>query len=738
MILHATTIALSAFLLFLVQPIIARQILPWFGGSAAVWTTCLVFFQVALLAGYLYSDVVIRRLAPRSQAIVHTVLVLASLAFLPITVDEVFKPTEATQPVGRILLLLTMTIGLPYLMLATTGPLVQAWFTRRFHGARVYRLYALSNLASMIALIGYPPLIEPHASGWQQSVGWSVGYGVFALLAIASAWSGATRGALAGGERTGHGPLAAGAPLPPDEAGRETAAADAHAAGISAPPAGRGRPPAGATAMATAMRAAHDEAGAPIGLPAGDRAAPGVAEQALWALLAALGSVLLLAVSTHITQNVASIPFLWIAPLAVYLVTFILCFDGSGWYWRPQYLLLAALATVVMIGGLSWRPAGFGVERLVLPIDIAVPLYVFGLFVLCMFLHGELVARKPAPEHLTRFYLMVSAGGALGGLAVGVLAPLAFDWYWELPLALAAVAALVALLSRGPLRVAGAVAGLACAALLVDYVRWVRDDVIELQRNFYGTLRVKQADYGDPRLDRRRLVHGVILHGEQFTHPELRRQPTTYYGPTSGVARAIDARREGPMRVGLIGVGVGTLATYGRTGDVYRLYELNPVVMDVARRQFTFLADSAATIEEALGDARLVLEREPPQRLDVLAVDAFSSDSIPVHLVTREAIAVYRRHLAERGIVAIHISNRYLDLSGVVRQLADEAGMHAVRFIDEPPDDNPLFRSDWILLTADAMIAEVLRGIGGTDVAAPPAGRRPWTDDHHNLFEILK
>jgi hypothetical protein len=701
MILHAATIALSAFLLFLVQPIIARQILPWFGGSAAVWTTCMVFFQVALLAGYFYSDLVIRKLAPRAQATVHTVLLLASLAFLPITVSEAMKPTDATEPVGRILLLLAVTIGLPYLMLATTGPLVQAWFTRQFRSAQVYRLYALSNLASMLALLGYPPLIEPNASGMLQSWGWSTGYAVFVLLAIAAAWTGVRRGAGA--------------------APAELAAVDAHAEGIAA------APPAASSAASPSVTGV---AGTP----------PTLSEQGLWLLLAALGSTLLLAVTTHITQNVASIPFLWVLPLSIYLITFILCFDGKGWYWRRPYFALAALATVAMLGGLSWRPEGLGVERAILHIEHAVPVYAFGLFVLCMFAHGELVARKPAPAHLTRFYLMVSLGGAVGGLLVGIGAPLAFDWYFELPLALTVVAALVALLSRGVLRIAGAVAAIACAALFADYVNWIRGGVLELSRNFYGTLRVTGSADGDvSKGASRRLLHGVILHGEQYMAPDQRAVATTYYGPTSGVGRTIEAARGAPMRVGVIGLGVGTLATYGREGDVYRLYELNPVVLDVANARFSYLKDSRAKIEPALGDARLVLEREAPQKFDVLAVDAFSSDSIPVHLLTREALAVYKRHLAERGAVVFHITNRYLDLSGVVRQLADEAGLHAVRFSDEPPQEAVQYRSDWVALTPDAAFAAKLRQAGGVELSVTRGGtQRPWTDDHHNLFEVLK
>ncbi len=705
--LYAATIALSAFLLFLVQPLIARQILPWFGGSAAVWTTCLVFFQVALLAGYFYSDVVVRRLPPRGQAALHTALLLASLAVLPITPAEGFKPADAGHPVVRILTLLTVTIGLPYLMLATTGPLVQAWFSRRFEQARVYRLYALSNAASMLALVAYPPLIEPNASSRAQSVGWSVAYAVFALMAIAAAW-------LALRTR------AAAAPAP-------TAGEAARSDVVPHPTGGMTPDPTGGVTP-------DPTGGAHAGV---DGARPSWRNQALWMALAALGSVLLLAVTTHITQNVASVPFLWVLPLAIYLVTFILCFDGRGWYWRPQYLLLAPLLAVAMLAGLSFRPTGAGVERAILHIDYAVTLYGFGLFVLCMFLHGELVARKPPAGHLTRFYLMVSLGGAAGGLLVGVVAPLLFEWYWEFPLALAATAALAAALATGGHRAVAVAATLACAALLFDYVRWIHDDVIELSRSFYGTLRVKEADADDPRLGRRRLLHGVILHGEQFLNPEWRGLSTTYYGPSSGIGRTIDALRASPQRVGLIGLGVGTLAAYGRDGDVYRLYELDPAVLDIAQRRFTFLTDSAARIEPALGDARLVLERESPQRFDVLAVDAFSSDSIPVHLITREAMQLYRRHLSPQGAVAFHISNRYLDLTGVVRQLADDAGMQAIRIVDDPGDASYLYRSDWIVVTANPVLADALTMAGGTPAPTQPR-LRPWTDDHHNLFDVLK
>ena len=699
MTLFASTIALSAFLLFLVQPIIAKQILPWFGGTSAVWTTCMVFFQCVLLAGYFYADTLIRRVTPRRQAIVHTTLLLVSLAVLPIIPSEALKPVDDSDPTARILGLLALTIGLPYLMLSTTGPLVQAWFARRYAGGQVYRLYALSNVASMGALIAYPPLIEPLSSVRVQSWAWSAGYAVFAVLAALAAWA-AVRG--------------------PSAATLGTDAAT----------------PAASPAPAAAADAA---------------AAPRWHRQLLWLTLSALGSVLLLATTTHLTQNVASVPFLWVLPLALYLLTFILCFDGRGWY-RPRLMApLAALAALGMLAGLIWRPTfpgsapWIGYERGLMDITHAVPVYAVGLFVLCMFCHGELVERKPAPQHLTRFYLMVSLGGAVGGLLVGVVAPVVYDWTWELPQALALVAALalgLALADRAPVR---AVVGLAClvgtVAAYVEYRHDIRDRAIDISRNFYGTLRV-QATGPDSDPDARwRLLHGVIIHGEQYRDTARRAMPTTYYGETSGVGRAILGLREQPaaeaQRVGLIGLGVGTLAAYGRAGDHYRIYEINPKVIELARERFTYLPQSPAEIVTPLGDARLVLEREAPQRLHVLAVDAFSSDSIPVHLVTREAMAVYRRHVRDDGAIAFHISNRYLDLSGVVQQLADSVGWTAVSIADDPPESSHLYRTTWVVITRNPALLEALKAAPGAEDIPRPV-TRPWTDDFNNLFDVLK
>lgn len=701
--LFVSTVGLSAFLLFLVQPLIAKQILPWFGGSAAVWTTCMVFFQLVLLAGYFYADWVVRRLTPRRQAQLHGGLLAVSLLLLPITPSAAFKPDAADHPVGQILLLLAATIGLPYLMLSTTGPLVQAWFARHYAGTprlvSVWRLYAWSNVASMAALLLYPPVIEPLASARTQSLAWSAGYALFALLAAASGW-------LASRPRPG--------------------AVDGAAPSTAAPTA------------------------APQVEPA--PAPPSLATQAGWLALAAMGSVLLLAITTHITQNVASVPFLWVLPLALYLLSFILTFDGRGWYWPRVYPVLVALLATAMMAGLVWRPTrnwalddGWATlfEVGLMHLKLAVPLYAGGLFVICMFMHGELVARRPAPAQLTRFYLMVSLGGAAGGLLVGIVAPLTFNAYWELPAALLLSAVAVAVLGRRWVRALGTVALVLSAVIGWRHVAQVHNGAVEIARDFYGTLRIQRHAEGDQPAALHRMVHGVIAHGEQY-RDDRRRQPTAYYGPSSGVARALMALREqqaGAQRVGLVGLGVGTLATYGRTGDTYRFYELAPQVLQMAQRHFTYLSDSAATVQTALGDARLVLEREPPQRLDLLAVDAFSSDSIPAHLITREAMAVYSRHLRAGGVVAIHVSNRYLDLAPVVAAAAAQAGLRAWLVEDNPAEETGLFESDWVLVTAnDALLAMLAQqGIGAA--AVPQRNGRPvraWTDHFNNLFEALR
>jgi tRNA A58 N-methylase Trm61 len=668
--LFACTIFTSAFLLFLVQPIIAKQILPWFGGSAAVWTTCLVFFQVALLAGYAYSDLTTRHLKPRTQAILHIVLLAASLAVLPIVADASWKPAGAEDPGLRILGLLLATIGLPYFLLATTGPLVQAWFARSFPLGTVYRLFALSNLASMLALISYPFAFETWITTAVQAWAWSAGYALFALLCGVSAIYSLRKGA--------------------------------------------------AVAAVTTDAAA-------------DAPRPAKIDLFLWLALSAMGSWLLLAITNHITQNIASIPFLWLAPLTLYLLTFILCFESDGWYRRS--LLLGPLA--VILGYCAW---GLQTSEVTLEIKIAIPLYLTGLFVACMFYHGELARMRPAPRHLTLFYLMISLGGALGGMFVGLVAPRIFPTYYELGMGFVLTAILAAItLRKMPLFVwmsAIAMAGV-CGYFWNLQIEQVREDTRVMMRNFYGTLRTK--DIGDASNEDgvRRLIHGVILHGEQYLKGDRRTQVTTYYGPDSGVGIAIKNINPVNQHVGVIGLGTGTLAVLGKPGDTYRFYDIDPNVIDVARREFSYLADSKAAIETRLGDARLNLEREAPQNFDILVVDAFSSDSIPVHLITREAMAVYMKHLKPGGAVVFHVTNRFLKLAPVVKRIADEAGLFAVLVVDEA-EETDYSKTDWVIVSRDKSVIEKEAIAKKASEIETIPGLRLWTDDFNNLYQILK
>ncbi|WGT61463.1 spermidine synthase [Variovorax paradoxus] len=670
-LLFAGTIFSSAFLLFLVQPLIAKQILPWFGGSAAVWSICMVFFQAVLLAGYAYSDWVTRHLRVRMQAALHVGLLLASLAFLPLVVAARWKPTGAEDPTWLILGLLLATIGLPYFLLSTTGPLVQSWVARTPWSARVYRYFSLSNLASLLSLLSYPVLIEPRSSLLQQAQGWSWGYGLFAVLCagttllVAYRWPGV-----------------------PERPGQALAADEA-------------KPPRWPDVL-------------------------------LWLSLPALASWLLLAVTNHISQNIAAVPFLWILPLSLYLFTFVLCFESDRWYRRGVFLPLAAGVLVLCAFGLQHHIGS--------DVRTGLPIYVGGLFVLCMFLHGETARLRPAPRYLTRFYLMLSLGGAVGGALVGLVAPHVLPAYYELGigLALTALVAVAVLRHRTWLRVSGVALAACCAYFLVVQIRSDTDNSRHLMRNFYGALITFDIRRTDPASYVRLLSHGSIKHGEQFLDPLRRREPTTYYGATSGIGRAMAAAPAGPRRVGLIGLGAGTLASYGRAGDAYRIYEINPQVFELADSEFTFLRDSAAHIERVLGDARLALEREPPQGFDLLAVDAFSGDAVPVHLLTAEAMDVYVRHMKPDGIVAFHVSNRYLELAPVVAQIAQLKGLSAVLVSDDAKDSKWLNSTDWVLVAREpgVLARGALRGAASPIVL--PASNRPWTDDFNNLLGALR
>ena len=660
---YAATIFLSSFLLFLVQPIIAKQILPWFGGSAAVWTTCLVFFQSVLLAGYAYADWT-TRLGPRRQAALHVGLLAASLLCLPILASGGWKPQGDEQPILRILLLLGATIGLPYFLLSTTTPLLQAWYWRRFRSVVPYRLFALSNLASLLALLGFPVLFEPAFDLKALAWAWSFLFAAFAILCAGTAWISMN--------------------------------------GFDA------------EEKSTRERAPRLT----------------VKTQFQWLALAAMGSVMLLAVTNHVTQNISSVPFLWVLPLALYLASFILAFDHPRWYIRPAFVG----ALVVLVPLMAYAIPS-------LDLRLAAPLYLAGLFVACMVCHGELARLKPDPAHLTRFYLMISLGGALGAVLVAIVAPLVLAGYFELGIALVALGAVLILIKR--IRWVGVAVTVVSAVFVVRGVQEYTDGVRVMERDFYGVVRT--ADHASP-VPYRSMYHGAIMHGGQLLGDSFRNTPADYFGPGSGYGRVFASLREmeakKPLAVGVIGLGAGVIAAWMKPGDRLVFYEISPRVVDIARREFTFLQDTSAKTEIVLGDGRLSLEREPPRGYDVLGIDAFSGDSIPMHLVTREAMAIYLKHLKPDGVIVFQATNRFIDLLPVVKRLAAEFGLQALNVADEPESGEGAeywySSTDQIIVTRNPKLLAWPRIAEVAEEIADRPGLPVFTDAHHNLLKILK
>ncbi|MBV9400319.1 MAG: fused MFS/spermidine synthase [Bryobacterales bacterium] len=669
LLVSAAAVFLGAFLLFQIQPIIARYILPWFGGGPAVWTACMLFFQAALLLGYLYAHWL---KWPR----VHGVLLAGSLALLPITPRaEIWKPLSSTEPNFRILLLLAATVGAPYFLLSATAPLAQRWLVAEAPGQSPWRLYALSNFASFLALLSYPFAVEPFVRLRTQAWAWSALYVLFVLVCGVTAWR---------------------------------------------------------AAAPRVEKATSDDA-------------PRLRDILFWIGLAASASTILLATTNQISQEIAVNPFLWIAPLSIYLLTFVLTFESPRWYRRGVFAPLAGVLAAIACAVLSAAVA--------LSLWSQIGIYLAALFATCMVCHGELARSRPPASHLTGFYLAIAGGGAAGGVFVALIAPRVFNQYSELHIGLAA-ACLLGLL--GWLRGGGMAlwtsrnfaVRVPVMALLLGGLTAVAAAVIgtdsgdvQVRRNFYGILRL--SDLRDDNGPLRKLNHGSITHGFQYLDEPKRDWPTTYYGPHSGVGLALAALNAPARSIGVVGLGAGTLAAWGHPGDRFRFYEINPDVGEIANTSFTFLKDSKASIELVLGDGRVQLERELAQGrahdFDLIAVDAFSSDAIPLHLLTTECADIYKQRLMPGGLLLLHISNRRLNLEPVARGMAQHLGWKSVYIVSPADSRTGESQAHWVVMSSDSDLLEK-SAIAGNAVSWLGPARPPlaWTDDFASLWHVLK
>ncbi len=640
--------------------------MPWFGGSAAVWSTCLVFYQLALLGGYSYAHLLTRKFSQSGQAIIHIALLATSLLALPIGPGNFWRPIQAAHPAWLIFAMLTATVGLPFVALSATSPLLQTWLAGM--GSKTpYRMFALSNAASLAALIAYPSIVEPLLGTRAQSVEWSFLYGLFAVLCGTVAWY---------------------------------------------------------IRSAPVVRAQEEEEP--------ERTAS--SRKLWWFGLAACGSMLLLSVTNHINQNVAAVPLLWVLPLSTYLLTFVFSFGWLNLYRRSLWIRLLAFA----LGILGY--AIYNINSLI-AIPVSLPIFLGGLFICCLFCHGELNRLRPRPAELAIFYLLIAAGGAAGAVFIGLAVPRMFAGVYELPVTLVFTALLALGLTweeKAWAPVGLWIAVTACmVAVTVMNIRAYHENALSVVRSFYGSLRVVQTPHAGPD-QQRILFHGTIEHGAQFLQAPRRSRPTTYYGPESGAGILLRECFSGPKRVGVVGLGVGTVAAYGRAGDEYHFYEINSQVVDIAQSLFFYLRESPAAVRITTGDGRLALERENAARFDVLMLDAFSGDAIPVHLLTREALALYRRHVIQQGVIAFHVSNDFLDLAPIVAALAKDAGYRAVLVHNHEDQDEDILPADWVLVTNNESVLDNT----SIRVHSKPINERNelrlWTDDYNNLLEVFK
>jgi len=738
-VLLACTIFTSAFLLFQVQPLISKFILPWFGGSPAVWTTAMLFFQCVLFGGYLYSHVTSTYLGLQRQTQLHIVLLLAAsiMAMFVIPMDSL-KPTGDENPTLKILMLLGTCVGLPYFMLSTTGPLIQAWFSRAYPGASPYRLFALSNFGSLLALASFPFLFEPNLELPQMGKFWMYGFWIFAGLCVYTAIR------------------ILGMHLKQQKATAEN-------------------------------------------ITAAETDAPQMWQKLAWLFLPAVASMVFIATSNEVTHNVAPTPFLWIAPLGLYLITFIICFDHERWYIRGLFATLCAFSILLFVSYDSIETWAQDRYQLDIALSYAqnLVLYFATMFLMCMVCHGEFVKLRPKNHrYLTEYYLFLSAGGALGGLFISFIATNFFDDYYEWPLGLllcfaisgAVICYLIKIKTKSLIAPAiAAVAVLVATGLLgyiVDPFGEGPEDLFKA-RNFYGTVSVSEDNITENEISKgrtytpedstRHFYSGTIKHGQQFIAPERQRTPISYYHKNSGAGQAIqyvlENNPKNPIKYCVVGLGTGSLAAYARKSEGERppdecvIYEINPLVEQIARKYFWFLSnyekDTGTRCEVRIGDARLTMEREKPQDYDIIFLDAFSGDSVPAHLLTREAFEIYKKHLRKdadgkiTGMLVLHITNSYLNLYPIVKNAAEQVmkmkytSIYRKRYHEDEltPNEERTYsdkfamRTHYFIMSNDEKYLEkhpkISRIEEGKAVDYNLPGIPLWTDHYSNLFDIL-
>ena len=666
--IYLIAVALAAFLLFQIQPMVAKIILPYFGGGAAVWTACMLFFQAFLLAGYYYAYLLSKVANLKYQLMFHTGLLFLSLVFLPLMVNT-SNINGDDSPLLSILVLLASGIGLPYLLLSSTGPLIQNWFALSDLKKDPYFLYSWSNTASLVALLTFPFLIEPTiASSVQLSI-WSNLYLSYVLIILFICWR--LR----------------------DVVNRDQVAVKEKRQRIAK------------------------------------------MEYLFWLGLSFLGVVFLVATTSAMTQNIAPIPFLWILPLCLYLLTFIICFHKDTWYVRWYWCALLGLSAFIAIF-LHFIGSQFSLVTQIV-------LYSCVLFSGCMVCHGELVKSKPKPYFLTSFYLSLSLGGFLGSAFVAFIATELLTSFLEFPLAFCALFFLVALMifikqpKQKVLSVSLLSVGVLALLLLLFLQNTYQQNDLMQSRNFYGILSVKDIEINGEL--ERRLIDGTTSHGTQSLLKEKRHIPLSYYRKNTGGALAIELlQHQGELNAAFVGLGAGALAAYGKSGDGFDFFELNPAVIAAAQKYFTFISDSKADVNLILGDARLSLTNKlnSMDRYQLIVLDAFSGDSIPQHLLTLEAMQLYQSLLSEEGVIAVHISNSHLNLLPLMKGLAEHSGM-SLRYFHSQADRESEHDSDWVWLTSNNRLLNSARvKLQQTTIEA---GRSVvWTDDFNELMSLLK